>query len=273
MAKGPSGPADETGKTATERASDALSQRDLEATARALGEAIEEPDHAPELESAYVVALLRTGNVDKARQALATARQKRPDDLELRYAGVEVSVAAGQLDTAASELNGFADAARDDRWLRASARVASLALKRPEALAALEKIKQPAPGDGRRIAEICVELAQKASDEGKPADALAALEKAILRAPDWATPRRRLGLLCLEQGQNDQAKLQLDRAVQLAPDEPAPRLGLGIALDRLGDKAGALEAYRAFLARSKAESEKSDREAVAARVRVLEGKP
>ena len=35
-------------------------------------------------------------------------------------------------------------------------------------------------------------------------------------------------------------------------------------------KAAALEAYRAFLARSKAEGEKGDREAVAARVKVLE---
>ncbi|HZV02535.1 MAG TPA: tetratricopeptide repeat protein, partial [Planctomycetota bacterium] len=190
-----------------------------------------------------------------------------------RYAGVEVAVSTGQLDTAASELNGFADAARDDRWQRVSARVATLALRKPEAMAALEKIKQPTPADGRKIAEMCVELAQKATDDDKPAEARAALEKAILRSPDWSLPRQKLGLLCLKFGQNDQAKLQLARAVQLAPDEPAPRLGLGIALERLGDKAGALEAYRAFLARSKAEGEKGDREAVASRVKVLEGKP
>jgi Flp pilus assembly protein TadD len=70
----------------------------------------------------------------------------------------------------------------------------------------------------------------KAAKEGKKAEAIAHLRKAIEIYPDFLMARNDLGALLLESGSLDEAEQELRRAVEVDPKAFNPKVNLGIVL-------------------------------------------
>lgn len=119
----------------------------------------------------------------------------------------------------------------------AAATVHLRAASTPLAEAVLRALENYGPDPTERLAAIgraCLEAEE-------PALAAVALERALLRAPDFAEAHALLGhaLAQLASGETPRAREHLEAAVRLAPDSPLARSLLGLYLLRRGDPAGA----------------------------------
>jgi Flp pilus assembly protein TadD len=92
------------------------------------------------------------------------------------------------------------------------------------------------------------ERGSKAGREGKYAEAVAHMRKAVSIHPDYLKARNDLGTFLLAQGKIEEASEELEAAVKLAPKAFNPRLNLGIVLVRRHEFAGAAENLEAALA-------------------------
>lgn len=95
-----------------------------------------------------------------------------------------------------------------------------------------------------------VRLGVMALAAGDTATALSELDLAALAAGSDAAVLYTYGAVLAQLGRLDQAAEQLTRASQVAPHYADPHLAMGVVRDGQGNVAGALESYRAFLARA-----------------------
>ncbi|MEM7278279.1 MAG: tetratricopeptide repeat protein [Pseudomonadota bacterium] len=94
-----------------------------------------------------------------------------------------------------------------------------------------------------------VNLAIIAAAQGRDADALTALEKALAINPDYAPALNQLGILYRKTGQFSDAEAAYLKAVTVQPDYALAHLNLGILLDLyLGRLPEALTAYQSYQA-------------------------
>ncbi len=95
-----------------------------------------------------------------------------------------------------------------------------------------------------------VNLAIIAAAQGRDADALTALEKALAINPDYAPALNQLGILYRKTGQFDDAEAAYLKAVTVQPDYALAHLNLGILLDlylrRLPEELTAYQSYQAL---------------------------
>src|SRR5262249_23474210 len=82
------------------------------------------------------------------------------------------------------------------------------------------------------------------ADQGRLAEAEAALRKAIDLQPDYAQAHYNLGLALRNQGKLAEAEAAFRKAIELQPDFAEAYVGLGLALKNQGKLAEAVKAYR-----------------------------
>jgi len=85
-------------------------------------------------------------------------------------------------------------------------------------------------------------------DLGRPGEAEAAYERATELAPDYPDPWNGLGTLAVQAKRPADALPLFDRALALGPHLHEVLLNRAIALELAGDREGATQGYRAFLA-------------------------
>jgi len=86
--------------------------------------------------------------------------------------------------------------------------------------------------------------------EGRaPAEAIAAYQRVIERAPTMADARVNLGRLYHLAGERGRAEAQYRDAVRLEPDDPTPHFNLGVLLEEQGRRDEAVLAYGQAVAR------------------------
>jgi chemotaxis protein methyltransferase CheR len=90
-----------------------------------------------------------------------------------------------------------------------------------------------------------VALARRALDEGRPAEALAALDRLVAERPLLAAAHLDRALALLELGREDEAEEACRRARYLDPGEPYAHFLLGTIRRRRGDLHGAARAFAA----------------------------
>ncbi|HEX2095139.1 MAG TPA: tetratricopeptide repeat protein [Longimicrobiaceae bacterium] len=95
-----------------------------------------------------------------------------------------------------------------------------------------------------------VALASLALSAGDTTTALSEMDLAVQIRGDEPTVLHTYGHMLAAIGRTDEAAAQFRRAIAAEPYYAEPYLLLGIMLERKGDVAGALEQYRAFLARA-----------------------
>jgi arylsulfatase A-like enzyme/Flp pilus assembly protein TadD len=97
---------------------------------------------------------------------------------------------------------------------------------------------------------------------GASAAAADAYRRSIELAPRYAEPRNGLGAILVAEGRPEQALPLFDAALELAPDRHEIRLNRAVALELLGDRPAAVEAYRDFLSAARGEPELAEQHAV-----------
>lgn len=179
--------------------------------ARALG------DSSPALLHLLGDGYLREGQADRATAAYRDLLALYPDDRR------------------AQERLGVLTALSDPAGAMAHLRAAST----PLAEAVLRALENASPDSTERLAAVgraCLEAEE-------PVLAVVALERAVLRAPDFAEAHALLGhalaQLAPASGEDRRAREHLEAAVRLAPDSPLARSLLGLHLLLWGDPAGA----------------------------------
>jgi len=85
-------------------------------------------------------------------------------------------------------------------------------------------------------------------DASRPDDALAAAERALALAPDFAEAHRHAAIACHRLHQSERAEAAARAALKLQPRDPQAWNALGAILRRAGKEAAALEAYGRALA-------------------------
>ena len=88
-------------------------------------------------------------------------------------------------------------------------------------------------------------LANALREEGRPAEARSAYERALELHPASEMIHYNLGVLLADQGELGPAAQELERAIALDPGFAEAHNNLGIVLGRRGDRAGALARFRA----------------------------
>lgn len=95
-----------------------------------------------------------------------------------------------------------------------------------------------------------VALAGLAAQSADTAGALREFGRAVATKEDAYLPRLSYGLYLAQTGRMDSAQVHLGRAAEFEPFAAYPRKILGVVRDRLGDGAGAIEAFEAYLERA-----------------------
>ncbi len=90
--------------------------------------------------------------------------------------------------------------------------------------------------------------AREANRDGRPADALAAAERALQQAPEIAEAHALAGLACFELGRLDEAERRLRRALELERDEPGWMMVAARLAIRRGDLAAATRLWKRIMA-------------------------
>jgi Tfp pilus assembly protein PilF len=89
-------------------------------------------------------------------------------------------------------------------------------------------LNQKVPGAAKRE----FEAATRYNNEGKAAESIAALRRAIAIYPDYLMAHNDLGAQLLEQGQLDEAAAECQVAIKIDPKAANPQINLGIVLER-----------------------------------------
>ena len=100
---------------------------------------------------------------------------------------------------------------------------------------------------GNYAAEVC--LGEQLEDAGKPFQALALYTDAVRLEPTYPLAQYNLGMSLLALGKPDEARAHLQTAAQLMPGNPDLQYDYGLLLRQQGDLAGAVDRFRAALAR------------------------
>jgi tetratricopeptide (TPR) repeat protein len=186
----------------------------------------------------------RQGDFRRAIPLYQQAAAHAPDDSDARY---NLGVALHETGRDREALAVLDEAIRldPDRPEIHNARgIVLLAVGRaPEALAAFERASALDPRDARAHNNRGNVLRQMKRYD----DAEQAYRRAAELAPRYADPLNGLGSLEVDRDRPREALGYFDAALSRAPAFHEVRLNRGIALEMMGDAAGALDAYRSFL--------------------------
>jgi tetratricopeptide (TPR) repeat protein len=200
--------------------------------------------------AAQAQALARAGRHQDALRSLADPLRSHPGEARLLLARADVQERAGRWRDAVRGLAaGAAAAERDGAWDDAaalSARAAEVLCRagRPaEAVALLDR----AAADHPRAPALLLGRSDAHRAAGQEGAADADLRALLALAPDQPEALARLAALQAERAgagsrELDEAEAAARRAVRLAPRFPAAQAALAAALERRGDRAGALAA-------------------------------
>ncbi|MCX8066294.1 MAG: tetratricopeptide repeat protein [Anaerolineae bacterium] len=222
-------------------------QEGLEAIAKA-----ERAGAAPAETAALRAALLAAqGNWEEALRWGERARAMGNTDPALLHLLGDGYLRMGQVDRAAEAYRALLAIAPDDRRTQerlgvltalsdpAAAADSLRAASTPLAEAVLRALESSGPEPAARL----MAVGQACLKAGEPALAAVALERAVLRAPDFAEARALLGYaltqLASTPEEHQRAREHLEAAVRLQPNSPLARSLLGLYLLRRGDPAGA----------------------------------
>ncbi|WP_028994826.1 tetratricopeptide repeat protein [Azonexus hydrophilus] len=182
------------------------------------------PDEPSVLYPAAILAL-QAGDRDSGRQQLTHLLETDyPDKSGIHYLLGQIAQEAGQPDQA---IGHFRQVTAGERYIAARSRVAILLLsqgKRDEAIALLRQTRGATPGERTQLALAEAQLLRESGDE---AGAYAALEKALLGAPNDPELLYDAALTAERLGRHDAMETRLRHLLKLHPEHPHALNALG----------------------------------------------
>jgi len=223
----------------------AAEQQGRIAEAAALLEPLVEKDPGnPVFRTSYARALRDLGRVEAALPFYRQAAALAPTDPQVWYELATTLQRAGRADEARAALE---EALRHDPGKPQAHNALAIVLANAGKLAEARQHLQTALAVDARDAQIWNNLGNVERGLGRADEAARAYERAIALDPRYPDPLNGMGALEVSRQRPAAALPWFDRAIALAPRQHEARLNRGIALELMGDRAGAAAAYRDFL--------------------------
>ncbi|HEV8240452.1 MAG TPA: sulfatase-like hydrolase/transferase [Thermoanaerobaculia bacterium] len=200
----------------------------------------------PVFRMTYARALRDQGRFDAALPFYRQAAALAPADPEVWYELATTLQQAGRADEARAALE---ETLRRDPGRPQAHNALAVALADAGKLAEARQHLQAALAVDARDAQIWNNLGNVERGLGRADEAARAYERAIALDPRYPDPLNGMGALEVSRQRPAAALPWFERAIALAPQQHEARLNRGIALELMGDRAGAATAYRDFLAR------------------------
>ena len=245
---------------AYEEAHAAEQQGHFAAAAALLRPLVEADPGNPVFRMTYARALRDQGRVEEALPFYREAAALAPTDPQLWYELATTLQRAGHADEARAALE---EALRHDPGRPQAHNALAIALANAGRLADARTHLQAALAVDVRDAQIWNNLGNVERGLGRPDEAARAYQRAIALDPRYPDPLNGMGALEVARQRPSAALPWFDRALALAPLQHEARLNRGIALELMGDRAGAAAAYRDFLAHVEGKPEYASQRQVA----------
>ncbi len=196
-----------------------------------------------------VLALHARGAFDEAAQLCVRALRGAPRHVDALYLLGVSEYSRGRINEALDQFNRALAIAPGHARSHAAKGTLLLALRRPaDAVRPLRRAIQLAPGDAEAHMHLALALDGSGGDL---AATRAAFDQALRLAPDNADAHYNLATVLRRHGQLAEAVGPLRRAVELNPSLPDAWNNLGLTLRDLGDRDGAIAAWRQGVARAR----------------------
>jgi len=196
-------------------------------------------------------ALMRVQDREGARTHLETAARANPDHPGVHFQLAALFRALGDKPRAAAEQGLFREltARQESQWrVETLERAAGRALKEGDLAQGVSALLQAF--EGRPDAALARNLALAYLQQGDAGKARTFLDKALELAPNDAATYNYLGLLAARGSDLPQALQHFDKAVQLDPNFVDARFNAGVAAFELKRYDGAIQRFKAALAKS-----------------------
>ena len=230
---------------AFEEAHAAEQRGDLAGAATLLAPLVEKDPGNPVFSASYGRLLRDQGRVAEALPLYRQAAALSPGDPQVWYELATALQRAGEGDEARAALE---EALRHDPGRPQAHNALAVALANAGKLAEARDHLRAALAVDARDAQIWNNLGNVERGLGRAGEAAAAYQRAIELDPRYPDPLNGMGALEVARQRPAAALPWFDRALALAPSQHEARLNRGIALELMGDRAGAAAAYRDFLA-------------------------
>lgn len=230
---------------AFEAAHAAEQQGELAAAAALLKPLLAEDPGNPVFRMSYARTLRDQGRFEAALPYYREAAALAPTDPQVWY---ELATTLQQAGRVAEARAAFEETLRHDPGRPQAHNALAVALANDGKLAEARQHLQAALAADERDPQIWNNLGNVERGLGRADQAAGAYERAIALDPLYPDPVNGMGALEVSRQRPAAAVPWFDRAIALAPGQHEARLNRGIALELMGDRAGAAAAYRDFLA-------------------------
>jgi len=230
---------------AFEEAHAAEQRGDLATAAALLAPLVDKDPGNPVFRASYGRVLRDQGRVAEALPLYRQAAALSPADPQVWYELATALQQAGEGDEARAALE---EALRHDPGRPQAHNALAVALANAGKLAEARDHLRAALAVDARDAQIWNNLGNVERGLGRADEAVAAYQRAIELDPRYPDPLNGMGALEVARQRPAAALPWFDRALALAPSQHEARLNRGIALELMGDRAGAAAAYHDFLA-------------------------
>ena len=230
---------------AFEAAQAAAQQGNLAAAAALLKPLLAEDPGNPVFRMSYARTLRDQGRFEAALPYYREAAALSPADPQVWY---ELATTLQQAGHAAEARAALEETLRHDPGRPQAHNALAVALADDGKLAEARQHLQAALAADERDPQIWNNLGNVERGLGRADEAARAYERAIALDPRYPDPLNGMGALEVSRQRPAAAVPWFDRAIALAPGQHEARLNRGIALELMGDRAGAAAAYRDFLA-------------------------
>ncbi|HET9765951.1 MAG TPA: sulfatase-like hydrolase/transferase [Thermoanaerobaculia bacterium] len=200
----------------------------------------------------YARVLRDQGRIAEALPLYRQAAALSPADPQVWYELATALQRAGEGDEARAALE---EALRHDPGGPQAHNALAIVLANAGKLAEARDHLRAALAVDARDAQIWNNLGNVERGLGQADEAAAAYQRAIVLDPRYPDPLNGMGALEVARQRPAAALPWFDRALALAPTQHEARLNRGIALELMGDRAGAAAAYRDFLAHAAGDRE------------------
>jgi tetratricopeptide (TPR) repeat protein len=189
------------------------------------------------------LAAARAADLETALGAARELAALVPGDPDARYLLGITLLQNARWEEAVAALADVPAAARTDaRWFAA---LGSAHFGRRDYEAARTAFEHTLTLESRHV-EATFHLGLIAREQGRTAEAVGRMERAVALAPDHAAAQTELGAMHLAAGRHELARTHLERAASLDPDAPTPYYQLGLLFTRTGELDRARESMQAF---------------------------
>ncbi len=222
----------------------AFNQQDYSTAIALFQQVIQELPENPSAHQYLGLSFFRRQDYAEAMNALAEARELRPDSFEILDNYVTAAKKAGDLDNASAALRDYIQRNPDQRGPRIELSRIARDAGRPEE--ALEQSAFLANADAANP-EFKYEYGVSLRAAGKLDEAIEALKSSVELDPSSAVAQHALGMTELQSGKAKEAIAPLEQAVARAPENGDFRFSLAQAYERLDRIPESLAAYEAYL--------------------------